>query len=146
MWEWDIGVIALHRHRKLIATGLLSFFRLRLNCKSIWRVWRLALTYSHQVTVSKVVVGQRHIYSIAQTRIKGNGISLNASLQPEPLSFRVLKVNMISENKSGSLSFSSPSWEDWAPEQHKTLDMTAEVTLLVQESPLLSSTGEKNTI
>lgn len=40
----------------------------------------------------------------------------------------------------------SPSDDDWWPELHKMQDMTAEGILLVQESPLLASEGERETL
>ena len=55
---------------------------------------------------ARCMAGQRHTYSIVQPRIKGNGQSVNAALDPKPLSFRALTASMIAWNKSGSHTFS----------------------------------------
>ena len=56
--------------------------------------------------LARYMAGQRHTYSIAQPRMKGNGQSVNAALDPKPLSCRALTASMIAWKKRGSHTFS----------------------------------------
>lgn len=145
----EVGPRSHHiRHRILLAKGLLSFW-LHWNCEGTVQ----SLGHHEQLGCILFTLGQGQQglwpsrgYKIVQPRIKG--LSLNTALQAKPSSFRTLTATMDVREQDGEsyiLSL-SPSDDDWWPELHKIQDMAAEGILLVQESPLLASEGERDTV
>lgn len=108
------------------------FAQLLLAMSKLWKCFEDSGAWLHPIhtgsgsgsSSARYVARQRRTYNIAQPRIKGNGLSLNAALKPKPLSFRALTASMIAQNERGSHTFSPlvlvGMTEDQSCTRHKT--------------------------
>lgn len=114
----------------LTQTTQSRFARLLLAMSKLWKYFEESGAWLHPIHTGsgsgsgRSLAGQRFSCSIEQPRIKGNGPSLNAALDPKPLSFRALAAGITVWNKRGSDTF-SPLFLVWMTEdqsctRHKT--------------------------
>lgn len=101
------GIAVGSRSCWLIQTTHSRFAQLLLAMSKLWKHFEESGTWLHPAHRSgRSLAGQRFNYSIEQPRIEGNSLSLNAALDPKPLSFRALAAGIIVWNKRGSDTFS----------------------------------------
>lgn len=107
----DLGVgCRSHRLTQMQENTSNRFAQLLLAGSKLWKHFEGSRPWLHPIRSrsgagsARYTAGERQTYSTA--KVKGNGLSLSAALEPKSLSFRSLTASMRAWNKRGSHTFS----------------------------------------